>query len=91
MNQLITRQGGSPLKCIMFLFWLVLGLIACSAPEPRVLNFTNECEVEWQYEYRLYFDDLTRLDHTCCQCVTPASEPFWDNETGVGSRRTKFG
>ena len=91
MNQLITRQGGSPLKCIMFLFWLVLGLIACSAPEPRVLNFTNECEVEWQYEYRLYFDDLARLDHTCCQCVTPGSEPFWDNETGVGSRRTKFG
>ena len=91
MNQLITRQGGNSLKRIMFLLLLFLGLMACSAPEPRVQNFTNECEVEWQYEYRLYFDDLTRLDHTCCQCVTPASEPFWDNETGVGSRRTKFG
>ena len=91
MNQLINRQGGNSLKCIMSLLWLFLGLMACSAPEPRVQNFTNECEVEWQYEYRLYFDDLARLDHTCCQCVTPGSKPFWDNETGVGSRRIKFG
>jgi len=91
MNRLITRLGGSPLKRSIFLSWLVLGLMACSTPEPKVHNFTNECEMEWQYEYRLYFDDLARLDHTCCQCVAPGSQPFWDNETGVGSRRTKFG
>ena len=75
----------------LFIVGGVLTLAACSAPEPRVHNFTNECEMEWQYEYRLYFDDLARLDHTCCQCVMPGSQKFWDNETGVGSRRTKFG
>jgi hypothetical protein len=91
MNQSITRLGGGPLKRSMFLFYMVLGLMACSAPEPKVHNFTNECEIEWQYEYRLYFDDLARLDHTCCQCVTLGSALFWDNKTGVGSGRTKFG
>ena len=75
----------------LFIVVEVLILAACSAPEPKVYNFTNECEIEWQYEYRLYFDDLARLDHTCCQCVMPGSQQLWDNETGVGSRRTKFG
>ena len=75
----------------LFIVGGVLILAACSATEPRVHNFTSECEMEWQYQYRLYFDDLARLDHTCCQCVLPGSQQFWDNETGVGSRRTKFG